>query len=537
MKPSEHIFEKIIESINEGFVITDTEGKITFANPKFCSMTEYALEEVIGKEISDYCDEKTGKKIRVIDKTQRKRGISSSYEGTLLTKSKNEIPVLFNGTPIDDKGSFAVITDLTDIKQKESMYQKLVENMNEAVWVGDEMERTIYANPKFCQIMGYSLEEMLGKESYDFWDKESASKVKHVNNTDRKKGKSSNYQGNLFTKKKEKIPVLLSGAALDSGTVGIMTDLRPLKEMQQKERILNTAIQYATDAIIIFNSQGMIESWNAGAKIVFGYKKEEMIGKSINKLFSKSSAEKLLQNYQILYNFELSAKQKSENMIKISATVTQIPDENNVDSGYYLLIARDITHQMRIEEELTLKYQKIKEAYNQYGVIRRQMDYLSELLEISNKNPDKKGVADFIVSSVIMLTRVEACILRIYNKSKNTLDLVSSFGVDEDWQGKKSIKYQDSLAAKAFKQNMPLRIIDINEEPKYQSSYLARKHHFSSMLLIPLTFKGDLIGSLSLYVTPDRKLEIFENDFIEKYAQLIQIVIGTVFDPTRNGIS
>jgi PAS domain S-box-containing protein len=515
--------------MSEGIIMVNEKQEITFVNEKFCEISERSRKELLGEKSSILYDEKTAKKIEVVNRTQRKRGISSSYEGTLISKSGKEIPVLFSGTPLEQKGSFAIITDLTDIRQKESMYQKLVEHMNEGVWVGDEREKTVYANPKFCEMMGYSLEDMLGKESYNFWDKESAAKVKHINNTDRKKGKSSSYQGNLYTKKKERIPVLLSGTALDTGTVGIMTDLRPLKEMEQKERILNTAVQYATDAIIIFDQHGVIESWNAGAKIVFGYKKEEMIGKNITKIFSKSNSQKLLQNYQILYNFEIQAKQKNNNSIKISATVTQIPDENNVDSGYYLLIARDITHQLRIEEELTLKYQKIKEAYNQYGVVRRQMDYFSELLDIANKNPDKKSVADFIVSSVIMLTRVEACILRVYNKSKNTLDLISSFGVDEDWQGKKSIKYHDSLAAKAYQQGMALRVIDIHEEPKYQSSYLARKHHFSSMLLIPLVFKGELVGSLSMYVTPEKKLEIFENEFIEKYAQLIQMVVGNTF--------
>ncbi|MGE3340878.1 MAG: PAS domain S-box protein [Candidatus Altimarinota bacterium] len=529
MYSNSELFQKIVTCMNEGIVLADEEGRILFVNPKFCELTGRKEKDLVGQDATSFYDERTAKKIKVIDRTQRKKGIRSSYEGTLITKSGDEVPVLISGTPLDQGGTFGVVTDLSEMKQKDNMYQKLVENMNEAVWVGDKNERTVYANPKFRNMMGYTLEEMLGKKSYDFWDEESCARVRHINETDRAKGKSSSYEGNLLTKKKERIPVLLSGAAIDHGTVGIMTDLRPLKEKEQKEKILNTAIQYATDAIIIFDQEGRIESWNAGAKIVFGYKKEEMLGKNISKLFNKKNTGKLLQNYQILYNFELTAKQKSQNQIKIAATLTQIPDNNHGDSGYYLLIGRDVTHQQRIEEELTLKYQKIKEAYNQYGIVRRQMDYLFDLLDISSENPDKKSIADFIVSSVIMLTRVEACVLRVYNKAKNTLDLVSSFGVDEDWQGKKSIKYQDSLAAKAFKQNMPLRIIDINEEPKYQSAYLARKHHFSSLLLIPLVSKGELTGTLSLYVSPERKLEIFENEFIERYAKLIQMIIGTVF--------
>ena len=60
--------------------------------------------------------------------------------------------------------------------------------MNEAVWMGDKNEITVYANPKFCELMEMSLEEMLGRPSYDFWDKQSAQTVKNVNLNKRKKG-------------------------------------------------------------------------------------------------------------------------------------------------------------------------------------------------------------------------------------------------------------------------------------------------------------------------------------------------------------
>ena len=40
-------------------------------------------------------------------------------------------------------------------------YRNIFDSMNEGIWVGDEHERTIYANPNFCALMGYSLEEMI----------------------------------------------------------------------------------------------------------------------------------------------------------------------------------------------------------------------------------------------------------------------------------------------------------------------------------------------------------------------------------------
>ncbi len=410
----------------------------------------------------------------------------------------------------------------------DTYYKKLVEHMNEGLWMGDKDERTIYANPKFCKMMESSLEDLLGRVSYEFWDDESAKTVLDVNIKKRKKGVSSSYQGNILTATGKKVPVLLSGTPLpDGGTFGIMTDLTELKKKEENEKVLNSAIQHATDAIIIFNNKGEISSWNKGAKIIFGFRKDEMIGANIEKLFPSNDNADLFKTTDSLKNYEMTGTHKNKKNIKIAATLTPILSDNNKSPLFYLFIGRDITNQNKFEEELALKYQKIQEAYNKFGVLRRQMDYIFEILEIFDGHHDQKSIADFIVSSLIMLTRSDTCVLRIYNAKKNTLDLVSCFGLT-DWKGKASIKYENSLAQKAFEQKKSLKIIDVTLEPRYQSPYLAKKNQLCSLLLIPLQFKSKFIGSISLYVRPEKKLTIFENEFIEKYAKLIEIAMGTM---------
>lgn len=396
--------------------------------------------------------------------------------------------------------------------------------------MGDKNERTIYANPKFCKLLGFSLEEMMGRKSYDFWDKESAKRVRDVNMTKRKKGISSSYEGNLLTKDKKLIPVLLSGTPLpDGGTIGIMTDLTELKKKEEKEKVLNNAIKYATDAIITFDNSGIIESWNKGAKIMFGYRKEEMVGENIDMIFMPQDLKSILKQREVLYDIELEATQRNKRIVKVAATFTPLFSKDLKSVTHYLLIARDITEHTKFEEEMTLKYQKMRDAYNNFGIMRRQMDYVFELLEMAAEHNDRKTISDFIVSSIIMLTRVDACVLRAYNKEDETMDLISCFGVGDPWKGKSSIKYKGSLVQKAFNKNAPLKIIEISKEPKYQSRYLAKKSNLSSLLLIPLVYRFELVGSLSLYASPQRKLEIFENEFIEKYSLLIAMIVANIF--------
>lgn len=265
--------------------------------------------------------------------------------------------------------------------------------------------------------------------------------------------------------------------------------------------------------------------------MIFGYKREEVVGKKIEMLFSVDQLANFFKKKSGFYNLELKTKHKNTKSINIAATLTTIQNDDK-NSVFYLLIARDITPQFQFQEEMAIKYQKIQEAYLRFGVLRRQQDYIFEILELLSTTIDKNTVADYIVSSFIMLSRTDACMLRVYNKEKDTMDMVSSFGI-LDADGKASIKYQDSLVQKAFEQKTPFKILDLYSEPRYQSAYLAKKNNLASLLLIPLTFQGQIIGSLSLYADPNKKLIIFENEFIEKYAKIIEVAIYTVFFKAR----
>lgn len=267
------------------------------------------------------------------------------------------------------------------------VYKKLLDNMNEAVWLGDSDERTVYANEKFAKMLGYKLEEMIGRESYDFWDEESANRVKNVNEGDRKKGVSSSYEGNLLTKDGKKIPVLLSGSPFPGGgTVGIMTDLRELKKKEEQATILNKSIEYSTEAIITFDKSLKIKTWNKGAKMVFGYSGKDALGSKITKIIPAKEINKHVGVKKKHGKFQIEAKNKEKKNLIINATLTYISTGDNKDSIVYLLIARDVTKQIKFEQELTEKYKKMKEAYDKFVAMKKELDSVVSLLETYKKS-------------------------------------------------------------------------------------------------------------------------------------------------------
>ncbi len=400
------------------------------------------------------------------------------------------------------------------------MFKNLVEHMNEAVWVGDENERTVYANPKFCQMVGYSLEEIMGWESYVFWDPESAKKVKTVNEKDRRKGKSSSYEGYLVSKQGSRVPVLLSGSPLpNGGTIGIMTDLSDLKKKNEEYQILYNAIEHSSEALIILDKQGNVVLWNQGARLIFGYRKDERLGKNLAGLFSETDQEIIHTSNKEYFQFNAKASHKTGGELQLDVTVSKQKD-------YLLLIIRDLSGHHRFEQEMSTKYQKLKEAYNQFGILQREMEYVFDLFKEYEKHENKKFFLNYVVNSVLMLSKADACVLRLYNEDRKTLDLTASSGTPETWYGKASIPYEKSLAQKAFEQKTPLRIMDLTQETRYRSAHLAKGAGLCSLLLIPLISRSKKVGSLSLYVQSNKKMEILENEYLEDYAGLISHLLG-----------
>jgi PAS domain S-box-containing protein len=521
------LYSSLMQHMNEAVSITDKNGITIYVNPQFCKLIWMSEAEIIWKPGISFVDAASKKKVREMEKTERSQWNSSTYEINFISKSWEIIPVILKGTPLSWGDTIGIITDMREYKKQLSVHTRLIENMAEAVWMGDEHEKTIYANPRFCKLVWYELEEILWKESYIFWDEKSANTVRSTNTSKRKKWESSSYYGNLLTKQGEIIPVHLNGTSIEWGwTIGIMTDLRELKAKEESEKILYNAVQYSTDAIIMCDKDGNINSWNKWAQLIFGYK-ESIIWKNISLLFEKKDIACILQSDVVVNKYEVSAKHKNRQKMRASVTQAYIYNQSRTKIISYLLICRDITNHRKIEDEIESKYKKIREVYESIGIIKRQTDYIFELLDMFETYYfDQKTLWDFIVTSIIMLTRADGCELRLYDTKEDKLEMVSHFGFSQDWSGKKKIYFKWSLAEKAFKNGKPLKIIDIFEEPKYQTPALARKHGMTSLLLIPLKVRWECIGMLSLYTKADKKLEIFENEFIEKYAKVIQLILA-----------
>ncbi|MFA5947512.1 MAG: PAS domain S-box protein [Candidatus Gracilibacteria bacterium] len=155
----------IAKAMNECLWVGDKDHKTIYVNPEFEKISEFSLEECIGRNCVSFFDEETKKTIENNHRL-RTKGLSSQYEGTLLSKSGKRISLLISGAPLDTGGTIGVFTNLTvlkDLTKKDAMSQQIIKNSAEAIVILNKTEKVQLWNAGAEKMFGYTEAEIINK--------------------------------------------------------------------------------------------------------------------------------------------------------------------------------------------------------------------------------------------------------------------------------------------------------------------------------------------------------------------------------------
>lgn len=139
-------------------------------------------------------------------------------------------------------------------------------------------------------------------------------------------------------------------------TIEMALKLHDVKsEIKKKESILNAVINSVQDGMIMTDDKGYVSLWNPAAVRLFGYTKDEMLGKELHELTVTDDFESMNKNGIIGDLFadkkvkELKIKHKNGQVFdaEVSASTLKINDKD-----YFVGIFRDISDRIKAREEL-----------------------------------------------------------------------------------------------------------------------------------------------------------------------------------------
>jgi PAS domain S-box-containing protein len=146
----------------------------------------------------------------------------------------------------------------------------------------------------------------------------------------------------------------------------MLEKVRLQKELIEAKNFLESVAEKAGDAISVVDLEGRIIYWNEGAERIYGYGKEEALGKKLSALLSpedeKSRTEEeqsvrglmvRLRKGEVVPNVEVKRRAKDGREIITSMTISPLKDAEGKVIGVSR-ICRDITNLKKAEERLIL---------------------------------------------------------------------------------------------------------------------------------------------------------------------------------------
>jgi|GEM_PF-3280441 PAS domain S-box-containing protein len=172
---SETKYRTLVETMNEGILVTNSDDKILYVNNRFCAMVNVAAEELLGKTGYEILI-RPEQREKIIQMNQRLlTGISDRYEMEMVRKSGEPFWVFISATPLMDAqqnvvGSIAIITDINERKRAEERYRSFFENDLSGDFIADVHGNILACNPAFVRMFGgNNVEETMRWNLKDFF--------------------------------------------------------------------------------------------------------------------------------------------------------------------------------------------------------------------------------------------------------------------------------------------------------------------------------------------------------------------------------
>jgi PAS domain S-box-containing protein len=379
----------MMQSLNELFYTYDLGGYITFINQKADEVLGYEPHELLGMNVIDFVPENIRDSVSEGMQRILKEGQSLSDELPVFRKDGSRRIIRLNSAPIIEDGAITgamvLAEDITERKKTESALRAsesnllkqvnylntLIDNLNELFFTYDNDARINLVNKKSWEILGVNPDEMLGRQVISLVMEDDQELISLEIEARLVHGRSGSYEVAVRHQDGTKRLLRLNASPIieDGRGVGGMVLAEDITVRKQTEEALEAEKEWLTvtlrsigEGVITTDTNGTIMLINDVAERLIGWNQSDAVGKPIEQVLrlidpttkqlrSRELIEKL-QNQPVieLANHVLVCRDGQERII--DANGARIRDRSEHFIGA-VLVFRDITDRLRIEQEMT----------------------------------------------------------------------------------------------------------------------------------------------------------------------------------------
>ncbi len=307
------------------------------------------------------------------------------------------------------------------LKESEKKYRNIIESIQDGYFEIDLKGNFTFFNDYFCNYLGYSKEELLGKNYSEILKKETLNEVFNTFNRVFKRdlpkaifetkiirndGEKCDIDGSFYLKHDS------NGEKV--GFYGFTRDITERKLTEQKlkesEEKFRSLFENSPNAILLMNMNGEILDCNSNTEKLSGFKKSDLIGKKFMD-FHYIPQEYLpiaLEGFKTLLKGEIPEPQEIQlynkegisSWVYYQGSLINLGNENLIQ-----VIIQDIGKIKRAE-------QKIKESEERYRLI---MDNLNELIAVINEKYEFEYVNENVLTRIMGYTKEDMIGMNVLN--------------------------------------------------------------------------------------------------------------------------
>lgn len=512
-------YKELTESIGDIFFALDKNLKYTYRNKAADKFSQLKKGDAIGKSpIEIFPDENIKKAISVFKevlKTKKPANFINLYH-----KNGNDYYLEFNVYP-SKTGITVFAKDISEklrlenaLIESEEKYRSLVERAHDGIAIIQD-GRLKYVNPFLCAMVGYSVEELIGKPFISYIKRSEIQKVQKYY-TQRMAGKKVPhiYESVIKSKNGKNIYVELNAGLITyqeapaiNAIVHDITDRKRAEEtIKKSEERLQSIIESSPDAITITDLKGVIIECNKATSELHAFsKKEELIGKNSTELIApkdRSMAEKnikktLKQGFVKNIEYTFLKKDGSEFEAELSASVMKDLSGNAVN---FIAVTKDITDRKQAERELlTIKEELEERVKKRTKDLKKAHDELEQRVKI--RTSKLRETNELLINEVNQRKKAEE-ILRQNEERYRTIFQTAAVSIwEEDFSQLKAFieklksdgvkdfeKYIDENPDFLIKAVQMIKIVDVNN---------------ATLTLYCAKSKNELLGALDKIFTEE----------------------------------
>jgi len=155
-----------------------------------------------------------------------------------------------------------------------------------------------------------------------------------------------------------------------------------------------------------------------------------------------------------------------------------------------------------------------------YEARGRELNLLKGLLEIAkavNSSLDVKNVLYLLVKTAVTSLDIKAAAVRLLDEKRLRMELVASYGLSDRYITKGPVGTDKSIAEAMM--GKAVSIYDVANDPRAAYTRELAEEGIKSILSVPITLKGNIIGVMRIYTAEFRDFSDDEITFISSLAE------------------